>query len=115
MSLLVMIMISITITIIIMIFNFTASNLQPNMDKVSPYECGFDPLGSTHTQMSIQFFLIAILFLIFDLEIALLLPLPWAMTNQTPQTTIIFSTAILTLLTMGLIYEWLRGGLDWAK
>nr|YP_009704351.1 NADH dehydrogenase subunit 3 [Xerotyphlops vermicularis]QEO33843.1 NADH dehydrogenase subunit 3 [Xerotyphlops vermicularis] len=115
MNILSMTTISLLITIIIVIFNFLASNTQPNIDKTSPYECGFDPLGNTRTQMSIQFFLIAILFLIFDLEIALLLPLPWAMTNSTPKLTTMSATMILSLLTLGLVYEWLRGGLDWAK
>nr|YP_001974664.1 NADH dehydrogenase subunit 3 [Amerotyphlops reticulatus]ACD85893.1 NADH dehydrogenase subunit 3 [Amerotyphlops reticulatus] len=115
MNLMSMVLLSTMITGALIMFNFLTSNLQPNMDKVSPYECGFDPLGETHTQMSIQFFLIAILFLIFDLEIALLLPLPWATGNSTPKLTISSATIILSLLTLGLVYEWTRGGLDWAK
>nr|YP_001648390.1 NADH dehydrogenase subunit 3 [Indotyphlops braminus]ABC55924.1 NADH dehydrogenase subunit 3 [Indotyphlops braminus] len=115
MNLLSMLFISMAIALFLVIFNMISSNLTPNADKVSPYECGFDPMNGPNTQMSIQFFLVAILFLIFDLEIALLLPLPWAMLSNTPKMASTTATMILILLTLGLAYEWCRGGLDWAK
>nr|QXU60002.1 NADH dehydrogenase subunit 3 [Coturnix pectoralis] len=95
--------------------NFWLAQMTPDTEKLSPYECGFDPLGSARLPFSIRFFLVAILFLLFDLEIALLLPLPWAIQLQSPMTTLTWATTILTLLTLGLIYEWTQGGLEWAE
>lgn len=86
----------------------------PDTEKLSPYECGFDPLGSARLPFSIRFFLIAILFLLFDLEIALLLPTPWA-SQISPLNTLLWSAIILLLLTLGLVYEWMQGGLEWAE
>nr|YP_006460063.1 NADH dehydrogenase subunit 3 [Tetraophasis obscurus]AEH05159.1 NADH dehydrogenase subunit 3 [Tetraophasis obscurus] len=95
--------------------NFWLAQTAPDTEKLSPYECGFDPLGSARLPFSIRFFLVAILFLLFDLEIALLLPLPWAIQLQSPITTLIWTTTIIALLTLGLIYEWMQGGLEWAE
>nr|WNH37147.1 NADH dehydrogenase subunit 3 [Melanonus zugmayeri] len=89
--------------------------LSPDYEKLSPYECGFDPLGSARLPFSLRFFLIAILFLLFDLEIALLLPLPWSNQLANPILTFSWTACVLTLLTLGLIYEWLQGGLEWAE
>nr|YP_002735116.1 NADH dehydrogenase subunit 3 [Kinyongia fischeri]ABM90403.1 NADH dehydrogenase subunit 3 [Kinyongia fischeri] len=87
----------------------------PDMEKLSPYECGFTPFGSARLPFSLQFFLIAIFFLIFDLEITLLLPLPWAINSTTPTMTVLLMLTIITLLTLGLIYEWTQGALNWTK
>nr|YP_009164646.1 NADH dehydrogenase subunit 3 [Coracopsis vasa]AJG35617.1 NADH dehydrogenase subunit 3 [Coracopsis vasa] len=95
--------------------NFWITQMSPDSEKLSPYECGFDPLGSARLPFSIRFFLVAILFLLFDLEIALLLPLPWATQLKHPTTTLIWASTIILLLTLGLIYEWLQGGLEWAE
>nr|YP_003345236.1 NADH dehydrogenase subunit 3 [Tragopan caboti]ACZ55622.1 NADH dehydrogenase subunit 3 [Tragopan caboti] len=95
--------------------NFWLAQMTPDTEKLSPYECGFDPLGSARLPFSIRFFLVAILFLLFDLEIALLLPLPWAIQLQSPTMTLTWATTIIALLTLGLIYEWLQGGLEWAE
>nr|YP_003377680.1 NADH dehydrogenase subunit 3 [Scomber australasicus]BAI65899.1 NADH dehydrogenase subunit 3 [Scomber australasicus] len=89
--------------------------MSPDYEKLSPYECGFDPLGSARLPFSLRFFLVAILFLLFDLEIALLLPLPWGDQLPSPLLTFLWASAVLALLTLGLIYEWLQGGLEWAE
>nr|YP_009400173.1 NADH dehydrogenase subunit 3 [Poecilia latipinna]AND76481.1 NADH dehydrogenase subunit 3 [Poecilia latipinna] len=89
--------------------------MAPDHEKLSPYECGFDPLGSARLPFSIRFFLVAILFLLFDLEIALLLPLPWGDQLTNPHLTFFWATILLILLTLGLIYEWIQGGLEWAE
>nr|YP_009990968.1 NADH dehydrogenase subunit 3 [Odontophorus gujanensis]QNN84347.1 NADH dehydrogenase subunit 3 [Odontophorus gujanensis] len=106
---------SLILSIILTTLNFWLAQMSPDSEKLSPYECGFDPLGSARLPFSIRFFLVAILFLLFDLEIALLLPLPWATQLQSPLTTLTWTTTIITLLTLGLIYEWTQGGLEWAE
>nr|AIY69520.1 NADH dehydrogenase subunit 3 [Symposiachrus trivirgatus] len=110
-----MITLSLTLSIILTALNFWLAQMNPDSEKLSPYECGFDPLGSARLPFSIRFFLVAILFLLFDLEIALLLPLPWAIQLQTPTTTLMWTSILILLLTRGLIYEWIGGGLEWAE
>nr|YP_097161.1 NADH dehydrogenase subunit 3 [Desmognathus wrighti]AAU20598.1 NADH dehydrogenase subunit 3 [Desmognathus wrighti] len=114
MSIMIMMIITTTISTILIIISFWLTTSNPNYEKLSPYECGFDPFGSARLPFSIQFFLVAILFILFDLEIALLLPTPWA-TQMSPTNTLTWSIMILTLLTAGLMYEWAQGGLDWAE
>nr|AMR36349.1 NADH dehydrogenase subunit 3 [Eremias arguta] len=115
MTLMIMLMISSLLSTLLITISFWLPQLQPDTEKLSPYECGFDPLGSARLPFSIRFFLIAILFLLFDLEIALLLPTPWAINLPHPTTTFIWTSMIVALLTIGLIYEWTQGGLDWAE
>nr|ADZ14625.1 NADH dehydrogenase subunit 3 [Limnonectes limborgi]ADZ14627.1 NADH dehydrogenase subunit 3 [Limnonectes limborgi] len=112
-----LIFISMTIFIIIILamISFWLPLINPDTEKLSPYECGFDPLGSARLPYSMRFFLVAILFLLFDLEIALLLPTPWATQLSNPILTILWTSLILILLTVGFIYEWFQGGLEWAE
>nr|ASK09345.1 NADH dehydrogenase subunit 3 [Cissa jefferyi] len=106
---------SLALSIILTMLNLWLAQMNPDSEKLSPYECGFDPLGSARLPFSIRFFLVAILFLLFDLEIALLLPLPWAIQLQSPTTTLMWASILVLLLTLGLIYEWTQGGLEWAE
>nr|ATD83345.1 NADH dehydrogenase subunit 3 [Picoides arizonae]ATD83348.1 NADH dehydrogenase subunit 3 [Picoides stricklandi] len=110
-----MLSLSLTLSIALITLNFWLAQTNPDSEKLSPYECGFDPLGSARLPFSIRFFLVAILFLLFDLEIALLLPLPWATQLQSPITSLAWASTIILLLTLGLIYEWIQGGLEWAE
>nr|ACY72154.1 NADH dehydrogenase subunit 3 [Alophoixus frater] len=110
-----MMVLSMTLSIALTTLNFWLSQMNPDSEKLSPYECGFDPLGSARLPFSIRFFLVAILFLLFDLEIALLLPLPWAVQLQNPTTTLIWASTLILILTLGLVYEWAQGGLEWAE
>nr|YP_010892912.1 NADH dehydrogenase subunit 3 [Tandanus tandanus]WJQ22746.1 NADH dehydrogenase subunit 3 [Tandanus tandanus] len=103
------------LSIALALVSFWLPQMSPDAEKLSPYECGFDPLGSARLPFSVRFFLIAILFLLFDLEIALLLPLPWGNQLLTPTTTLMWAAAVLILLTLGLLYEWVQGGLEWAE
>nr|ACY72138.1 NADH dehydrogenase subunit 3 [Hypsipetes amaurotis fugensis]ACY72139.1 NADH dehydrogenase subunit 3 [Hypsipetes amaurotis fugensis] len=106
---------SLILSIALTTLNFWLAQMTPDSEKLSPYECGFDPLGSARLPFSIRFFLVAILFLLFDLEIALLLPLPWAIQLHTPTTTLAWASALILILTLGLVYEWAQGGLEWAE
>ncbi|YP_238288.1 NADH dehydrogenase subunit 3 (mitochondrion) [Scleropages formosus] len=107
--------IAILLTILLAMVSFWIPQMSPDTEKLSPYECGFDPLGSARLPFSLRFFLAAILFLLFDLEIALLLPLPWGDQSILPTQTFMWASIILILLTLGLIYEWMQGGLEWAE
>nr|YP_010984785.1 NADH dehydrogenase subunit 3 [Polysteganus undulosus]WOK79581.1 NADH dehydrogenase subunit 3 [Polysteganus undulosus] len=103
------------LSVILATVSFWLPQMNPDYEKLSPYECGFDPLGSARLPFSLRFFLVAILFLLFDLEIALLLPLPWGDQLSSPLLTLLWAFTVLALLTLGLIYEWLQGGLEWAE
>nr|YP_007625686.1 NADH dehydrogenase subunit 3 [Gasterochisma melampus]AEI53323.1 NADH dehydrogenase subunit 3 [Gasterochisma melampus]AEM65302.1 NADH dehydrogenase subunit 3 [Gasterochisma melampus]BAN83276.1 NADH dehydrogenase subunit 3 [Gasterochisma melampus] len=109
------ILIAAALSAILALVSFWLPQMTPDHEKLSPYECGFDPLGSARLPFSLRFFLVAILFLLFDLEIALLLPLPWGDQLPSPLLTFLWASAVLALLTLGLIYEWLQGGLEWAE
>nr|BAK41986.1 NADH dehydrogenase subunit 3 [Gymnorhamphichthys sp. NM-2010] len=113
--LLAVILMATALSLILATVAFWLPQMTQDAEKLSPYECGFDPLGSARLPFSLRFFLIAILFLLFDLEIALLLPLPWANQLYEPLTAFILVAAVLILLTIGLIYEWSQGGLEWAE
>nr|WAB70184.1 NADH dehydrogenase subunit 3 [Trachycephalus coriaceus] len=108
-------LIAIALALALATISFWLPSMNPDSEKLSPYECGFDPLGSARLPYSMRFFLVAILFLLFDLEIALLLPTPWATQLPSPSFTILWSSIILILLTLGFIYEWTQGGLEWAE
>ncbi|YP_006665753.1 NADH dehydrogenase subunit 3 (mitochondrion) [Hipposideros armiger] len=84
-------------------------------EKASPYECGFDPMGSARLPFSMKFFLVAITFLLFDLEIALLLPLPWASQANDLKTMLTMSLLLISLLAISLAYEWSQKGLEWTE
>nr|WNH21901.1 NADH dehydrogenase subunit 3 [Synodus intermedius] len=103
------------LSLVLAIISFWLPQLNPDSEKLSPYECGFDPLGTARLPFSLRFFLVAILFLLFDLEIALLLPLPWGDQLVSPSTTFSWASLLLILLTLGLAYEWTQGGLEWAE
>nr|YP_009685862.1 NADH dehydrogenase subunit 3 [Aphyosemion gabunense]QDV92590.1 NADH dehydrogenase subunit 3 [Aphyosemion gabunense] len=103
------------ISMVLAFVSFWLPQLNPDYEKTSPYECGFDPLGSARLPFSMRFFLVAILFLLFDLEIALLLPLPWGDHLPNPLLSFTWASLVLILLTLGLVYEWLQGGLEWAE
>nr|AXB50763.1 NADH dehydrogenase subunit 3 [Osgoodomys banderanus] len=84
-------------------------------EKANPYECGFDPTSSARLPFSMKFFLVAITFLLFDLEIALLLPLPWAIQMYSINTMMLTAFMLVSILALGLAYEWVQKGLEWTE
>nr|WDA96827.1 NADH dehydrogenase subunit 3 [Macaca mulatta]WDA96840.1 NADH dehydrogenase subunit 3 [Macaca mulatta]WDA96866.1 NADH dehydrogenase subunit 3 [Macaca mulatta]WDA97451.1 NADH dehydrogenase subunit 3 [Macaca mulatta] len=103
------------LTSLLMIIMFWLPQLNPYMEKTSPYECGFDPLNPARIPFSMKFFLVAITFLLFDLEIALLLSLPWAIQTTNLPMMIKSTIAFIIILILSLTYEWTQKGLDWAE
>jgi len=82
-------------------------------EKISAYECGFDPFDDARSRFDIQFYLVAILFIIFDLEVTFLFP--WALTLSHISFFGFWSMMVfLIILTIGFIYEWRKGALDWS-
>lgn len=83
-------------------------------EKRSPFECGFDPVGSARLPFSLRFFLLAVIFLIFDVEIVLLLPAVTSIIRDLSLFTFINIFLFLLILLGGLFHEWNEGSLDWA-
>nr|APU89547.1 NADH dehydrogenase subunit 3 [Porcellio dilatatus petiti] len=101
--------------VLLLISPFLSSKYSALSDKGSPYECGFDPKGAGHLSFSVRYFLIAVIFLIFDVEIALLLPLmiiPLGGLYMIWSAVLVFFLAALVL---GTFYEWADGALDWKE
>ena len=85
---------------------------KPNAEKLSAYECGFEPFDDTRRRFDVRFYLVAILFIIFDLEVAFLFP--WAVAFRAIGWFGFWSMMIfLGVLTVGFIYEWKKGALEW--
>nr|YP_009926624.1 NADH dehydrogenase subunit 3 [Callithrix aurita]QNU08693.1 NADH dehydrogenase subunit 3 [Callithrix sp. 1 JM-2020]QNH92728.1 NADH dehydrogenase subunit 3 [Callithrix aurita]QNU08317.1 NADH dehydrogenase subunit 3 [Callithrix aurita]QNU08343.1 NADH dehydrogenase subunit 3 [Callithrix aurita]QNU08369.1 NADH dehydrogenase subunit 3 [Callithrix aurita] len=115
MNLALALMTSVLLALLLITMTFWLPQLNTYTEKHNPYECGFDPTTSAHLPFSMKFFLIAITFLLFDLEIALLLPLPWATQTNNLTLTINMIFTLLIILALGLAYEWSQKGLDWAE
>nr|AXA45264.1 NADH dehydrogenase subunit 3 [Cochlespira sp. MNHN IM 2013-19079] len=84
-------------------------------EKSSPFECGFDPVKSARLPFSLRFFLLAIIFLIFDVEIVLLFPILTSMTSSISISLMMGLFLFLIILIVGLLHEWNEGSLDWAQ
>nr|QDI93965.1 NADH dehydrogenase subunit 3 [Tuxedo bicinctus] len=86
-----------------------------NREKMSPFECGFDPKSTSRIPFSSQFFLIAVLFLIFDIEIVIILPMIISMKTSNMLNWSMTSTIFLMILILGLYHEWKNGILEWSN
>ena len=94
------------------LINFVFSPKKPDPEKLSAYECGFEPFNDSRMEFDVRFYLVAILFIIFDLEIAFLFP--WAISlGKIGIFGFISMMIFLFILTVGFIYEWKKGALDW--
>nr|WNL53893.1 NADH dehydrogenase subunit 3 [Microtermes mariae] len=102
-------------TAIMMLTTLISKKNNEDREKSSPFECGFDPKNSARLPFSSRFFLIAVIFMIFDVEIALLLPMPITMTTSNMKSWMMISTLFLLILIIGLYHEWNQGSLEWSN
>ena len=111
-SIILFLIISLSLSVGFIVMNFLLSTNKPDPEKLSAYECGFEPFEDSRMEFDVRFYLVAILFIIFDLEIAFLFP--WAISLGNIGI-IGFSSMMIFLfiLTVGFIYEWKKGALDW--
>lgn len=92
--------------------SFVVGPNNPDVEKNSPYECGFEPFDDARMKFDVRFYLVAILFIIFDLEVAFLFP--WAITLGDIGLFGFWSMVVfLGILTVGFVYEWRKGALEW--
>nr|ALO76953.1 NADH deshydrogenase subunit 3 [Fleutiauxia armata] len=108
-------LIQIIMTMLGVILNVASKKTSHDREKSSPFECGFDPKSSARLPFSLHFFLIAIIFLIFDVEITLLLPIIMAMKISNISNYSIILIFFIMILLMGLYHEWNQGALNWTN
>jgi NADH-ubiquinone oxidoreductase chain 3 len=97
---------------IILLATIISKKINEDREKRSPFECGFDPKNSARLPFSSRFFLIAVIFIIFDVEIALLLPIPIIITTSNIKSWLIIRSVFLIILIIGLYHEWNQGSLE---
>nr|YP_001256932.1 NADH dehydrogenase subunit 3 [Reticulitermes hageni]ABN10502.1 NADH dehydrogenase subunit 3 [Reticulitermes hageni] len=102
-------------TIVMMVATLISKKTHEEREKSSPFECGFDPKNSARLPFSSRFFLIAVIFMIFDVEIALLLPMPITMATSNMKSWMLISSMFLLILILGLYHEWNQGSLEWSN
>src|SRR5215467_14041567 len=97
---------------VLLAFPFVVAFQRPDPEKLSVYECGFNPFDDARMRFDVRFYLISILFIIFDLEVAFLFP--WAISLKSTGLFGFWSmVGFLAVLTVGFIYEWKKGALEW--
>jgi NADH-quinone oxidoreductase subunit A len=100
------------LAILMMLAALVAGRQNPDPAKISPYECGFDAFDDARSRFDVRFYLVAILFIIFDLEVAFLFP--WAVSLGNIGLFGFWSMVVfLAILTVGFVYEWRKGALEW--
>jgi len=111
-SIIIFIFVALGLSIGFVVLNFIFAPRNPDPEKLSAYECGFEAFDDSRMEFDVRFYLVAILFIIFDLEIAFLFP--WAISLGNIGSLGFWSMMIfLFILTVGFIYEWKKGALDW--
>ncbi len=104
--------IAIGLSVVIVAASYIVARQRPDSEKVSAYECGFEAFDDARSRFDVRFYLVAILFIIFDLEVAFLFP--WAVALGDIGLFGFWSMVIfLGILTVGFIYEWKKGALEW--
>ena len=103
---------AIGLALVIMAASLLVARQSPDREKLAAYECGFEPFGDARQRFDVRFYLVAILFIIFDLEVAFLFP--WAIALGEVGWFGFFSMiGFLSVLTVGFVYEWRKGALEW--
>nr|QTH79166.1 NADH dehydrogenase subunit 3 [Heptamelus sp.] len=102
-------------TIIMILSSIMSKKTLYDREKNSPFECGFDPKNDSRMSFSIQFFLIAVIFLIFDVEISLMFPIIMIFSISHLKFWMTLSTYFILILLMGTYYEWKFGALNWLN
>ena len=111
-SIIIFVFIALGLSVGFIVLNFIFAPKNPDPEKLSAYECGFEAFGDSRMEFDVRFYLVAILFIIFDLEIAFLFP--WAISlGEIGIFGFISMMIFLFILTVGFIYEWKKGALDW--
>ena len=111
-SIIIFLFVSLVLSLAFIVLNYLLSPKNPDPEKLSAYECGFEAFGDSRMEFDVRFYLVAILFIIFDLEIAFLFP--WAISLGEIGALGFWSMMIfLFVLTVGFVYEWKKGALDW--
>ena len=111
-SIIIFLVLALGLSCAFVVVNFILSPNKPDPEKLSAYECGFEPFEDYRMEFDVRFYLVAILFIIFDLEIAFLFP--WAISLGGIGVTGFWSMMVfLGILTIGFIYEWKKGALEW--
>ena len=111
-SIAIFLFIALALSVGFIVLNFLFSPKNPDPEKLSAYECGFEPFNNSRIEFDVRFYLVAILFIIFDLEIAFLFP--WAISLSNIGNLGFWSMMIfLVILAVGFIYEWKKGALEW--
>lgn len=111
-SLLIFTVICIVFSFIFFFLSYAVATQKADTEKLSAYECGFDPFNDARNTFDVRFYLVAILFIIFDLEISFLFP--WAIALGNLPTLSFWSMIVfLFILTVGFVYEWKKGALEW--
>jgi NADH-quinone oxidoreductase subunit A len=104
--------IAVGLTLLIVAVSLIAGPHRPDSEKLSPYECGFEAFDDARRRFDVRFYLVSLLFIIFDLEVAFLFP--WAISLGDVGAFGFWSMLVfLGVLTVGFIYEWKKGALDW--
>nr|YP_010531300.1 NADH dehydrogenase subunit 3 [Mileewa sharpa]UXX17559.1 NADH dehydrogenase subunit 3 [Mileewa sharpa] len=100
---------------LMMLINFISKKTMIDMQKSSPFECGFNPVSNKRLPFSIHFFLTAVIFLIFDIEIIIIMPMIMTIKSTILINWVLTSCLFVLVLIMGLYHEWLNGMLNWTK
>ena len=109
---LIFLVIAVGLTVVMLSASLLLAKQNPDSEKLSPYECGFEAFDNARRQFDVRFYLVSILFIIFDLEVAFLFP--WAVTLGKIGVFGFWSMMIfLGVLTIGFAYEWKKGALEW--